>query len=896
MPPSRPLVQILVVTGIVLLVAPASRAQVTNVDSNINIAVAPSPGSGHDYVKMLSETVNPANGSLSLRIEGPVPKQRGYVNFPYYIFSYDSGGVSLPQSNVAWSFNGQFSSPSLQVSWTDSSILPGNGTLAGLVPGGFVANAGIGQTFSQTNSLSAQVNGSGATASCDYQYPYMFIDPSGARHTMNLLWITQQGGGGNPGCSYFGVGGPYIQDADSQYQANLLPNSYFSVISDAHGRINRETYPGTEDTNGNCCGFTAQTAITNNQITSITVPGQAAYTLTYGTQARNYAPAFIAVTGSSCTSLGTDNKTKAVVKTITLPNLQQYTFGYHPVYGLLNSITYPTGATVSYTWSINANSESLGLGAGSTYCQWQHDWPAIQKRVVSFDGVTPALEQDFSYTTQWGSGGQWTTKTTTVTTKDLLRSGSPSFQTIFVYSGISINGFQAAFFYGQTPIENSITYYDWNGSLLQTVTKNWNTLTKPPLLLSQCVTPANGSTAGTFYSYGPLGVMTDKKEYDYGTISSNACAQGASAPTATPTRETVTTYQSFPADSAIYPSGPYIYDRPSSVVVKDSTGTRAAETDYAYDQTSVLCAGSPNCVTAAAHDEANYGTNSTAPRGNVTTVTKQCFNGPCTSGNPASTYTYDVTGQVLFAKDPNTYITTYSYADNYASCAGAAPPSGPTNAYLSSIKDPLGHITTFCYGYDDGQLRGSTDANSQTTIYKYNSQPQGCGLLDKLGRISEVDYPDSGETTFCYNDSPFNASTPSPNVTTTKTINSSTNLVTLSAIDGMGHITETRLTSDPDGVTYTDTKYDGLGRPYQAYNPTRCNPATTNCGESTWGYTTSVFDGLGRVSQSQPKTAQSPHHPTPATAPQSPTRLGKRASLAVMHSVDSCKSSKTPLA
>src|SRR5205823_12031716 len=41
----------------------------------------------------------------------------------------------------------------------------------------------------------------------------------------------------------------------------------------------------------------------------------------------------------------------------------------------------------------------------------------------------------------------------------------------------------------------------------------------------------------------------------------------------------------------------------------------------------------------------------------------------------------------------------------------------------------------------------------------------------------------------------------------------------------------------------------GLGRAYQVYNSTRCNPPTTNCGESTWGYTTYGYDALGRTAQ-----------------------------------------------
>jgi RHS repeat-associated protein len=254
-------------------------------------------------------------------------------------------------------------------------------------------------------------------------------------------------------------------------------------------------------------------------------------------------------------------------------------------------------------------------------------------------------------------------------------------------------------------------------------------------------------------------------------------------------------------------------------------------------------------VTPAGRDEALYGTSSAAPRGNATTVTRQCFNGPCASGNPTTSYSYDETGQVLFAKDPNTNTTQYFYADNYSSCGGPAPASGPTDAYLTSIKDPLGHIISFCYGYDDGQTRGTTDANLQTTKYIYNTPPSGyCSLPDGLNRLSEADYPDGGKTFFCYNDATYNSSTPSPSVTTTKQINSSASLVSVSAMDGLDHVVRSVLTSNPSDTDCgsgdrTDTTYDGLGHVYTVSNPY----CTT--GDPTYGLTTYAYDALGRATQ-----------------------------------------------
>jgi len=55
------------------------------------------------------------------------------------------------------------------------------------------------------------------------------------------------------------------------------------------------------------------------------------------------------------------------------------------------------------------------------------------------------------------------------------------------------------------------------------------------------------------------------------------------------------------------------------------------------------------------------------------------------------------------------------------------------------------------------------------------------------------------------------------------------------------------LVTDPDGPDFTATTYDSLGRVAREYNSTRCTPPTTNCGESTWGYTAYAYDALGRT-------------------------------------------------
>ena len=96
-------------SALLLLTPCVALGQITNVTDDQS---APAPGTGHDYFKMLSETVNPANGSVSLRIGVPVPESRG-ITIPFS-FAYDSNGVHhfIPVANqpgwLVWTSNNTF--------------------------------------------------------------------------------------------------------------------------------------------------------------------------------------------------------------------------------------------------------------------------------------------------------------------------------------------------------------------------------------------------------------------------------------------------------------------------------------------------------------------------------------------------------------------------------------------------------------------------------------------------------------------------------------------------------------------------------------------------------------------------------------------------------------------
>jgi RHS repeat-associated protein len=840
---------------IVLLITSVAQGQITSVGDTTS---TPIPGVGHDYIKMLSETVNPANGSVSVRIAVPVPPGRG-LTIPFS-FGYDSNGVNplYPQPNgeaIAEPLNSYLS----QGGW--SYILP-----------------------EITYTLGTQTEGK---YTCPFYTAYTMSDSQGSRYSLSVAYTPTEGGICSDESKTTATGGVY---SASILDTNRLlitdeEGTIYSLSAnggcEAPGSYFTELPYSVEDRNGNtvtltptqCNGaFTVSDTVGRVAISSsgfgatgntLTVPGLGSYSLNWGgTATGNYTIGYTN-SGSTqyCYGLELDAQSgSSVISAITLPNNQQYTFTYDPTYGLLNKIEYPTGATVTYSWGLNTRAEYISYtdSNGDHHgCNYTYDTPAITHRYVSFNGTTTALQQDFTYSTTWNStNSSWTQKTTSVTTHDLVRGASYTTNYTYLPIGAGIPPLLFDSIAGQIPQESSIVYNDYSGATLETVNKAWSGLydlvCQSTSLGSSSSNPCGGGTPNSTtsyvtYVYHAVGSVTNKTEYDFGKTS--------------PSRVTVTNYQTFAA-SPIYQS-PAIIDRPCQVITYDGSNDRYAETDYYYDNgsTGTVCgtAGAPSVtgvsnLVSGTHDETNYSPTSTAPRGNLSQKT-QWLN---TGSSPVTTYTYDETGQVTSMTDPNSNVTSYSYADSFLNTnssgfttTAGSPPSGQvTNAYLTQITYPttnnVSHVENFSYGYNDGELTQSVDENGQATKYKYN---------DLLGRLTEQDYPDLGQTEFAYNDAP-----PSPSVTTCQLINGTAGAncsaasppsgwkTSVSTMDGIGHVVQTELVSDPDGPTYSVTTYDGNSRPYIVYNPTRCSPPTTNCGtETTWGYTTYTDDALGRT-------------------------------------------------
>jgi len=87
--------------------------------------------------------------------------------------------------------------------------------------------------------------------------------------------------------------------------------------------------------------------------------------------------------------------------------------------------------------------------------------------------------------------------------------------------------------------------------------------------------------------------------------------------------------------------------------------------------------------------------------------------------------------------------THYSFADSWADAHCA--PAGQSASFLTSVTNALGQSEHATYNSCSGAMATATDANNNTTSFSY-SDP---GHLD---RLTQVNFPDGGITTYAYAD------------------------------------------------------------------------------------------------------------------------------------------------
>jgi YD repeat-containing protein len=488
--------------------------------------------------------------------------------------------------------------------------------------------------------------------------------------------------------------------------------------------------------------------------------------------------------------------THPLPNSIAYPDGRSYSFTYEPtpgfpasVTGRLQSVTLPTGATISYTYPGPNNGINCADGTNSGLTR------------QSPDGTT-------SYSRTNISGSEWETVITyppdTITGQ--INQTNVFFQEIpwSEFGSASVNLYyetKRQIFSGSnqgTPIETVHTCY--NGGVPDCST---TALTLPFTKQTVLTQFSTGQQRETVTLLTTANLPTEVDEYDWGTSGVGPLL-----------RKTLTAYA---------PLGNNILDRPSSITVQDGSGNQVALTKYGYDETAVTpTSGVPSHVTI------------TGSRGNTTTISRWLNT---TNTYLATTKTYDDTGNVLIVKDPKGNPTTFGYADNFSDGVNR-----DSLAYLTKITNALNQITSNVYEPNSGLVTSSTDPNGLITTHSY----------DIMLRVNQIGYPDGGARTFCYTDlggTDCSQSSGPIQIVATRKINSSLSEIDTSVLDGLARVTQTQINSDPQGTVLKDTKYDSLGREYTVSNPYRSGTDLT----SSPGTTVYAYDPLSRkISETYP--------------------------------------------
>jgi RHS repeat-associated protein len=279
-----------------------------------------------------------------------------------------------------------------------------------------------------------------------------------------------------------------------------------------------------------------------------------------------------------------------------------------------------------------------------------------------------------------------------------------------------------------------------------------------------------------------------------------------------------------------------IMSRKASETVYDGSGNVQAQTIYTYDSTPVQ-----SDLGGAPQHDANYST-SYSTRGNLTQV--QHWLNPGNTYVTTATNYYDDLGNLRQSTDANGNSSYFDYGNN--SDFNCFPSSSSPQAWVTQTTNALGqHTQTRYFGCTGlvGWTRDQNDINADQNNSNLNRN-HASFTYDAINRVTQVTYADTGQITNCYTDSGPCGQAPAGTpykVVSTESINSSVSpKTTTSVFDGLGRVVQTQLNSDPDGVTYVDTAYDALGRVQSVSNPYR---STT---ESTYGLTQHQYDALGR--------------------------------------------------
>jgi RHS repeat-associated protein len=510
---------------------------------------------------------------------------------------------------------------------------------------------------------------------------------------------------------------------------------------------------------------------------------------------------------TKCTTfVGPNNTTVDLMTSLVLPDGTQYVFTYDPAQAfVLSGVTLPTGGQLAFSYQ--GGSAANGAYPGLVSATYEGGMWTFTRGSAVVNGVTVL-------------------SSTVMSPPRFDTAANANISDKTVYTAAPYSGGESHQFVGQA------LYYSGPNTLLKTVNAQYTSSSSdsPPYnCLKTLSTTLNDTsqTTTTKYTYGAsCSLPSLKQEFDYGAT--------------TPTRTTVISYLG-DTTSIKYNSQFHIYNRPKSVIIyagAATSGTPLKSTTYSYDEYSAgYCktfSGNPvpmlaDIVGAVNHDDSGHGATFVA-RGNATSVSR------LVSGtNSVTSHTcYDTLGNMTQEVDDAGNPTNFDYAESWAD--GTCEASGTvTREQPTTVTDALGHRrkTTL---YSCTRLPQAVAEENDLT-----ASPARSGITysyDFAGRPLCIGYPDGGQKCNSY----FMSATPAYSLQTA-IIKTGLSESTKSVFNAWGHIAQTQLTTDPEGVDYTDTGYDALGHEVSISNPYR------STADGTYGITTSYYDALGRVTE-----------------------------------------------
>lgn len=861
-------------------------------------AQEPVAGAGHDYIGVGTETVNPADGSVTFDLPIRTPPGRE-LSFPFGIHFNSSEPFYLQPGGNLLLFDWQ--TPTGSANAPPFSLNGWSYDLPSYAAQGFVASthastSGPGQYNYCWAGQNYRFNG------FDHSHAlyagYSWPDPNNPQPQLNSTNCPQAStsGLGDDGVSWslgtvssnVSTGTqPALTVTDKSGTVYQFPQgpvittsptagipapfgALAQTITDRNGNQIVLTGTSTTAAGGLQAGYYTDTAgrkivswtgIGSSGGDQLTISGLGTVTVKWTTTTVTFPDAptdshFIwgnnsSISSSNCTFSGSESITMAVVSEIDLPNNQKYTFTYGGQWGRLSQITFPGGGYVAYTWGTAPETTASYQQSSYGGCWVIADTAAITDRYLSYDGSSVVMHQHFTYDApNWseptGTNPSWTTKETIVTNTDSV-SGLTSTTEYFYAPIVPIGGPTTSSWQSPAyvPVEQTVIYKTGSGSTLRTDNKTW--MDQYAMVGDQTILDNNqGITTLRCYDYYDrlLGA------YEYGLQSTGS---KTADPPCSYDAQNQTTLSGGLNTSAMGPlirqtvvayhsfANTYILNEPDTVTISDGSGNMVRQTTYQYDQSAVIISGAKTGLVSPP-----------GLRGNVTSVLDWLNTG---GSSPTTTYAYYDTGQVqtmiapcgntvcsdITSPNGSTYTTIYSYADQFAS--GTGTPPGATDAYLTQVTYPntgVVHQESFSWGYENGLLMSRTDQNNGQWTYQYS---------DPLLRLTSIQGPPDPQnnnqqplTTYLYTDWQSGDSLPaSSSINSSELMNTSGETLTnTTVLDGMGQTTRSETTSDPLGTDYIDTVYDGSGHVYSVTTPYR------STSDPTYEVITSLYDPLGR--------------------------------------------------